>query len=684
MKKILFFAYSVVLIVIVSIGNSFPQVFINQAGYINNLPKYFFTNSEADSFYIIETSTSLVVYRNELSFYVSNDAATGMTLYRGDFSDLTQDGNYFVLLSNNDSSYTFNVSKNALEDAYKKSLKGFYFQRCGITLEQDYAGVYNHPACHLADAYFHSTTGETGQKEATGGWHDAGDYGKYVVNAGITVGTLLMAYEMFPGKFSQDNLNIPESQNGIPDILDEVRFELEWLLKMQNESGGVYFKVTREQFAPIIQPQNDTGTRYIYIISSTATGDFAAMMARASRIYKDIDTSFANKCLSASILAWNYLSAHPSIIPAGGFKNPSGTATGEYGDGNDSDERLWAAAELFNSTGELTYKNYFESHYSSGGIINSTMGWPNVNDLAQLTYLTSIQATASSTIKAQIKNALVSYSNSLVNRSASNGFGVAINPGEYNWGSNSDVLNKAILLIYAYEQTKNSNYFDIALSQLNYILGVNAHNFSFITGVGTNSVLHPHHRPSWSDNIAVPVPGLMAGGPNQYLNDDVLQNTFNSSTPPALCYVDIADSYASNEICINWNAPLVFVLGYFNGEGITSVNEQGSLTFPQFYKLEQNFPNPFNPSTKIRYTVSTKQTVLSTNYGNTNGVFVTLKIYDLLGNEIVTLINEEEAPGFYEVEFNPANTVRNPSSGIYFYQIKMDGFTQTKKMVYLK
>ncbi len=646
---------------------AFSQVFINQAGYVNILPKYFYTTSVSDSFYVIDKSNGAIAYRGELLLAVIDDGATGMTLYRGDFSNLQLQGNYLIKVGDVDSSYSFIISADALDNVYKKSLKGYYFQRCGMTLTPPYAGNYYHQSCHLLDAAFHSSTGETGSLLTTGGWHDAGDYGKYVVNAGITVGTLLMAYEMFPQKFSQDNLNIPESANSIPDLLDEVRYELEWLLKMQNSGGGVYFKVTKEQFESIVLPNQDTGTRYIYQVSSTATADFAAVMARASRVYRNFDAAFSDKCLQASILAWDYLVANPSIVPAGGFKNPSGTVTGEYGDNNDADERLWAAAELFETTGESVYKNYFESRYSLGGIINSTMGWQNVKDLAQITYLMSTQSTTSNDIKVQIKNALLNYCNILVNRVSSNGFGISINPGEYFWGSNSDVLNKAVLLIFAFEQSRNKNYYDAALMQLNYILGTNAHNISFLTGVGTKFVLHPHHRPSWADGIANPVPGLLAGGPDQYLNDDVLKNHFNSSTPPALCYIDDVESYASNEIAINWNAPLVFVSGYFNGEGITSVEDQRLNFNPYNYQLYQNHPNPFNPVTTIRWDVPVAS-------------YQKLKIYDILGNEVATLVDEYREAGRYEVNFDASGL----SSGVYIYKLESGTFIKAKQMILLK
>lgn len=674
MKINILFLHFLSLYILLQQPISIAQVYINQAGYLPELPKIFYSSSFADSFYVIESSTGNIEYRDELYFSVANDPATDLTLYLGDFSSFQINGNYFIRLSNGDSSHTFSISSNVYDDVYKKSLKGYYFQRCGIALLQPYAGVYYHAACHPGDGFYHSSTGQSGFRLTPGGWHDAGDYGKYVVNSGITVGTLLLAYESFPDKFNQDNLNIPESGNSIPDLLDEVRHELEWLMKMQNENGGVYFKVTKEQFESFIMPQNDSGIRYIHVLSSTATGNFAAMMARAARIYQSIDSTFSFQCLNAAVLAWNFLVANPTIVPPGGFKNPIGTFTGEYGDTNDSDERLWAAAELFETTGLSEYHDYVIANYASGGIISGAMSWNKVKNLALLTYLNSSQTSASQTIKTQIKNSMISYVNTLLSRASTNGFGVTINPGEYYWGCNSDVLNKALLLIYAYEETNNVGYFQTALMQLNYILGTNAHNISFITGIGINSVMHPHHRPSSADGVVNPVPGLLAGGPDQYLDDPVLQSHFNSSTPPALCYIDDVGSYASNEIAINWNAPLVFVSGYFNAEGVSSVDDQGFNSIPDKFKLEQNYPNPFNPITKINYSITS---VISTEGRNPN---VTLKVYDTLGNEVVTLVNENQSAGNYEVEFN----AKNISSGVYFYTLSTQNYSETKSMVLLK
>ena len=642
-------------------------VFVNQVGYLTDQLKYFYYTEPADSFCIIEKSSGTIYFSGDLTLSIANDPATDLALYKGDFSELNRIGTYFIKLSNGDTSFAFEISSDVFRQTSEKSLKGFYFQRCGMQLASAYAGVYQHAACHVNDGYLHSSTGETGYLENKGGWHDAGDFGKYVINAGISVGTLLMAYEYFPDKFSSDSLNIPESNNGVPDVLDEVRYELEWLFKMQRSDGGVYCKLTRENFSGFVMPQTDNATRYIYQVSSCATGDFAAMMARASRLYKKFDSDFADKCLNAATLAWEFLSANPDIVPTGGFHNPSGTYTGEYGDGNDKDERLWASAELFETTGDSVYNSYFTSNYSSGGIITSTMWWGDVKDLALLTYLFGTQQSILENVRNNISGNLISYCNSLINKSTSNGFGVTLNPGEYTWGCNSTVLNNAMLLIIGYQISNNKDFYQAALMQLNYILGINGNNKCFVTGLGSNPVMNPHHRPSASDGIVNPVPGLMAGGPDRYLEDDVLKSHYNSSTPPALCYIDETGSYASNEIAINWNAPLVFVSGYFTPAGVTDVKGSLLKKLPTNYKLFQNFPNPFNPSTTIGYSLP-KESIVS------------LNVYGITGELITKLINKFESAGNYEVEFKADNL----PSGIYLYKLQADDYKATKKMILLK
>ena len=643
---------------------------VNQAGYLPDRAKSVYFIQNDDSFYVVSKAMGSIQYRGAiqpLQSGAAKDPSCGLKTYKGDFSSFTAEGEYQITTTSSDTSYSFSISSSAFEDVYKKSLKGYYFQRCGMPLLTQNAGVYARITCHTNDGTYHSTADKTGHSVTTGGWHDAGDYGKYVVNAGVTVGTLLLAYELFPAKLRYDNLNIPESGNSVPDILDETRYELEWFLTMQDTAdGGVYFKVTTANFDGFEMPDKDSATRYIYQKSSTATGDFAAVIAQAARVYRPFDTTFASECLTAARKAWQYLTAHPSIVPTGGFHNPSGTGTGEYGDGSDSDERLWAAAELFVSTGEAQYHSYFKSNYSSSGIFTSTMGWADVRPMAHAAYLFGSQSMADTAIKSELRSALNDRCSTLLSVVNADGLNVSLNPGDYGWGSNGYALNNGAVFILGYLSTGNAAYYNAALSQLNYILGCNRHNMTFVTGVGSAHPMHIHHRPSASDGILEPVPGLMSGGPDKYLDDAVLQANFTAASAPAYCYIDDQGSYASNEIAINWNAPLVFVSGFFNESPATPVQE-GRSTFPTRFSLEQNYPNPFNPATVIRYQLSVPG-------------YVTLKVYDLLGRSVRTLVDQRQEGGLHSVTLDASAL----PTGIYFYRIEMNNNSITKKMVLLK
>jgi len=647
-------------------------IFVNQVGYRPLHPKFVFINQPADSFWVIDKSSNLTQFSGKFGLWKTQDPASGMTLYKGDFSAHTRAGLYTVKTSGGEESPAFVIQDTAYVQVWKMSLKGFYFQRCGTYLPPPFAGLYNRPICHLSDGTFHTTAESAGVIAATGGWHDAGDYGKYVVNAGVSVGTLLMAFEMFPDRFSADNVGIPESGNKVPDILDETRYELEWLLKMQASNGGVFAKLTRMQFEGFVMPQQDTETRYIYQISSTATGDFVAMMARAARVYQPYDAQFAQRCLAAAVKGWQFLESKTTIVPTGGFKNPQGTATGEYGDGDDRDERLWAAAEMAATTKESRYLAYYGIHYFEKGYLDRAMSWPDVTSMAHLTYLmTSFQGKDSAIVKL-LRSSLQSFCQTYVTRRNNSGFQVSLVPGEFTWGSNSGALNNAILLIVGYELFGNTAFRDVALDQLHYVLGVNPHATSYITGVGTTRPMNPHHRPSGSDGVVEPVPGLLVGGPDQYRDDAILTGRYPASTPPALCYADVQASYASNEICINWNAPLVLVSGYFAyAQSSTGIRNQ-ERSYPTSIRLGQNYPNPFNGTTIIPFELPKEDDI-------------SVRIFDSLGRRVTTINLGRKGPGHHFVQWQAtAADGASLSSGVYLCQISGRSQALAVKLVLMK
>ncbi len=648
------------------VSTTAAQVLVDQLGYRRTAAKYVFTPSSADSFEVVDAVTGATEFRGPLISWKPNDPATGWSVRRGDFSAVARSGRYRVRTTDQATSVDFVVSDTVLNGLARAALKGFYFQRCGVSLPFASAGWNLHGYCHTSDATFHATAESTGTAVATGGWHDAGDYGKYTVNAGITVGTLLMAYDLYPDRFAAEDVGIPESGNGVPDLLDEVRFELAWLLKMQSGTGGVFTKLTKPAFESLVMPQNDGGTRYIYGISSTATADFAAVMARASRTFQPFDAGFSTTCLQAAERAWSFLAARPSIIPWGGFVNPLGTTTGEYGDGDDRDERLWAAAELFAATGGFDYGLYYELNAAVRGLFNASLSWPFVTDMAHIAYLTSTRPRDGSLV-GELKTSLKSVADALVGRRTTSGLHLTLVPGEFVWGSNAAALNHALLLLVAAREHNATAYRDAAEDQIHYVMGVNPHAKTFVTGFGALRPMAPHHRPSASDGVVEPVPGLLVGGPNQYGGDPVLSARFTSANPPAWWYADELDSYASNEIAINWNAALVFVAGVLAGEGSSTGTTEHGKTVPTGHVLDPVFPNPFNPRTTVRFRLA-------------EAGHVSLDVLDLSGRTLERLVDNLLPAGLHDTSWNAGGY----ASGVYVMRLTAGGHATMQKAVLLR
>ncbi|MCX8094077.1 MAG: glycoside hydrolase family 9 protein [Candidatus Goldbacteria bacterium] len=534
---------------------------VDQVGYHINEEKYVIVTAPSKNFVIKRVSDNKQIFSGLLKGPIS-DYDSGDKCYIGDFSKLMEPGEYYIETDGAGISYKFKIGDNILRDVLHKTLYSFYLQRCGTEVKDD--NGFSHSACHFKPALLHPSLLEKGEINVTGGWHDAGDYGKYVVNSGISTATLLYAYERYTSKLKDFKFNIHETNKSMPDILKEAKWNIEWMLKMQRQDGAVYHKVTTERFPEMHKkPEDDIAQQYIYEITTTATGNLAAVAAIAVRIYKDFDSEFADKCLNAAEKAWRFLYYHPGQIPKGGFKNPAGTNTGQYSDGFDGDERFWAATELFLTTGKDSYREYILKNYNYWQpLISAPAYWWEVYVLAMFSYLYSERKDKDLEFIQKIKEDLTKHVDSLLERIENNGYKYILEEKDYIWGSNSIALNYAINLLVASEilnNDKTEKYRQGARETLHYLFGRNPFSKSYITGIGTNYVRNIHHRPTVSDNIEEPYPGLLAGGPNMKKNDPVLKQ-LSFDTPAAKCYVDDTGSYASNEVAINWNAPLVYVI----------------------------------------------------------------------------------------------------------------------------
>jgi len=546
------------------------MVKVDQVGYRPERPKLGMVTGTAarGGFSVRRVGDGSEATRGTLSA-ARADADSGDTVRVADFSALRESGAYYLDVEGVGASDEFEVGPRVFEPGLALALRAFYGQRCGMAVDMGPRNPgYRHAACHVAgtpnpDAQFHSSSGAGGPVEGSGGWHDAGDYGKYIVNSGISTGTLLWAYEIYPSRLGLA-LDIPESGNAVPDALDEVRWNLEWMLKMQDRDGGVWPKLTSERFGGFVMPESDDGgPRYVIgggappFKSSCATGDFAAVMAIAARVYRPFDAAFAARALAAAEGAWAWVSAHPNVI----FRNCCGVQTGEYGDGDCSDERLWAAAELFRTTGAPAYNAAFAAEHArtapvvQGGPVQS---WQDVRNMGLMAYALSRQPSTDAALQAQIRAQLQAAAQSVVARTNANPYRVSLRSTDYVWGSNGVVGNYGLLLGVANAVQPDASYLDAAAEDLHYLLGRNAIGLSYVTQLGDRPFQNPHHRPSGADASAQPWPGMLSGGPNRYGGDPLLDTLL--ANPPARCYRDDQRTYASNEIAINWQAPLVFLL----------------------------------------------------------------------------------------------------------------------------
>ena len=490
-----------------------------------------------------------------------------------DFSDLTTPGKYTLRAhSCQQSAFSrqlFVITDHPYRELTRKALRAFYYQRASMDIEEPYAEGYERKAGHPDDKVLvHASAATAERPEGTviscpGGWYDAGDYNKYIVNSGFTMGVWLMAYEMNKEYFDKLALNIPESGQPVPDMLAEAMYNLRWMLTMQDTDGGVYHKLTEANFEGFIRPDECQKTRYVVLKTTAAALDFAATMALAARVYapyEDVYPGFVAQATEAAKRAYAWAEANPAVYydqPKMNEQFKPEITTGAYDDFDVNDEFYWAEIELYLLTGDEKYKAPVADHARA---ISETIAkdgkhylpatWGNVAELAYFDLLLNGKTDA---------DALVAYLEPYINEVETS---VHRSPygnreEDFFWGCNSEgCCWRGIECLYAYRFTGDEKYRVAAERCLNYILGQNATGYCYVTGFGTKPASHPHHRLSYSHPKGTH-PGFLVGGPNPMRQDAITDGVkYPKDVPADESYLDEQPSYASNEVTINWNVTL--------------------------------------------------------------------------------------------------------------------------------
>ncbi|MBE6107786.1 MAG: hypothetical protein E7192_04025 [Erysipelotrichaceae bacterium] len=517
------------------------SVKVNQVGYLPESQKLaVFRYNSGDWFDVIDVNTNEVVYTGQITGRTDNPDADEVN-YTGDFSAVTTPGRYRIVSQINGRSVEFVIGDQLYADLLKDSLKMITLQRCGVCLDESIAPGFEHESCHHTLAKGYSSWSDL---DVTGGWHDAGDYGRYTLTAVKTMSDLLLAYTVYPESFS-DEMGLPESGNGIPDVVDEAIVGLDWLMKMQNSWGGVYTAAVTTQFADFVLPDQDQQQLWLLDEENTSTASASGAFAMGYLVIKEFDEEKAEKYLECAIKAYDTAVA---LRGQQDKKNPKEISAGDYGNSSDEDEIYFASALLYVATHEVQYLNEIKSALTAsmnlfGLSYDVFSGYGSY-------FLLKDEQFKTTRAYPVLYNQMAVHGQNLVWDNVNDGYHLTVD--SYHWGANMDVANNAMMMLLIHDIEPSDDLWNCAFEQLSYLLGKNSINTSFVSGYGTNYPKQIHHRIAEVNDIILT--GALVGGPD---------GTIESDLPPAKKYWDDSSMYSTNEVAIYYNSPLVFVVSAF-------------------------------------------------------------------------------------------------------------------------
>jgi endoglucanase len=602
-----------------------PRVRVNQVGYLPGGPKNATVVTEAtDPLDWQLTTAAGAVVAGGKSTPRGVDAASGQHTQTVDFSSFRTPGTGYRLVVDDEASHPFDISGTLYDRLRADSLQFFYAQRSGTPIDGDLIGAaYARPAGHLGVAPNQGDTDVPCQPgvcdyrlDVRGGWYDAGDHGKYVVNGGIATYQLLNAFERTKtaetaaggAALGDATLRVPERGNKVPDVLDEARWELEFLLRMQVPAGQplagmVHHKIHDKAWTGLpLAPQDDPQPRELHPPSTAATLNLAAVAAQCARLFAPYDAAFAARCGSAAKTAYAAAKAHPAIYATAA----DGTGGGAYEDDKVTDEFYWAAVELWLTTGDKSYlADLTASPAHTADVFDpaGAFGWQSVAALGRLDLATvpnGLPATDRTRVRASVTAAADRYLAAL--RAQAYGLPLPGDAASYVWGSNSNIVNNAVVLATAFDLTRDATYRDGAVQAADYLLGRNALNISYVTGWGEHTAQNQHTRifaHQLDANLPHPPAGSLAGGANAGIQDPFAANLL-AGCKPMFCYVDDINSYSTNEVAINWNSALAWLASFLADQG--DATAVPASTCAVTYTTHGSWPDGFTTQVTVRNT----------------------------------------------------------------------------------
>jgi endoglucanase len=503
-----------------------------------------------------------------------------------DFSAVTAPGQYYIFDEQKQcSSYPFSIAGDVYADLLKAAMKMFYYNRCNYPKLIPWAGEdWTDTASHLgpgqdAEARFVKAKEDPAtERDMRGGWYDAGDYNKYVTFAFNPVHVLFSAYEQYPEVFT-DDISIPESGNGIPDLLDELKWEMDWIRRMQEEDGGVHIKIGYTDYKVPAPPSADKRPRYYGPVCSSSTIAASSMFAHAALVYSSVAglAHETEELRSFAIAAWQWFHANPKCDTCDDQEIKSGDA--DMPVEQQEQVALTAAIYLYALTKETEYHDFIKKNVSRARefvIPESAVYDPAQGDA--LLYYCKL-AEASDSVKEIILSHRLKDADNLpfYNYHISDDLYRAFMPDrQYHWGSNYPraaigCVNYDLFMLS--KDTVKKNYFQRSINQLHYFHGVNPLNLVFISNVKTlgaeNCAMH-----MWGDWYSVytrwagnPPPGYVTGGPNRDY-DGTNARLKDKAQPNQKMYMDFnngppENSWTITEPAIYYQASYIKLLSKF-------------------------------------------------------------------------------------------------------------------------